>query len=63
MGILKRIFGWLLLSMCALFLVHTVVNFPINKMDCFGCIVGWLATGLISAAVCYHFGAKWVRSG
>lgn len=58
MGVLKRIFGWILLFLGANGLVNCFVNAPYNEG---GVVVGFIAGGLIFTGVCFYFGARWIK--
>lgn len=55
MSIIKKMFGWIFLMFGGMLIAHTFISAPYGS----GVAAGYIITGLVFAAVCIYFGAKW----
>lgn len=58
MGIIKKIFGWLLIFFGSGCLVHAFIDAPYSRG---GVAVGYIMGGLLIASIFFYFGWKWVK--
>lgn len=58
MGIIKKIFGWILIFFGCWFLLGTFINAPTASSELF---IGYLAAGLVFSGLLFYLGWRWIH--